>query len=369
MAVNLVNVAVTDVRRGDVLSAPEADAAAHVPDRRAARVPGRRTRARRPRPGPPRHPRDPGAPRLARRRLLAAPARAAADRSARRPAGGPADRPAGHPGRRRGARRPPAQARAVAGAAAEAANGSPAGSRADRRPGALNPAPARLAHRARRSAPEVLEPLTASALALERRLKQAGAEPPLDSRARRGGARSAASAGQAIRVSKSLHYHPDALAQIRERVIALAEPQRRHRHTRRAPRRAQTSRKFAQALLEHFDSERLTIRRGDEHVLRRSGQRHVDSAAMPTSLVTGGAGFLGSHLCDELLRARAPGDLRGQPRDGDAVQHRAHPNRRLRPPEPRHHRALLRRASRSTSSITSPRPRLRSTTCGCRCTR
>jgi selenocysteine-specific elongation factor len=31
-----------------------------------------------------------------------------------------------------------------------------------------------------------------------------------------------------------------------------------------------TSRKFAQALLEHFDSEKLTLRRGDEHILRRS---------------------------------------------------------------------------------------------------
>jgi dTDP-glucose 4,6-dehydratase len=29
--------------------------------------------------------------------------------------------------------------------------------------------------------------------------------------------------------------------------------------------------------------------------------RGVDSAAMPTSLITGGAGFLGSHLCEELL--------------------------------------------------------------------
>jgi selenocysteine-specific elongation factor len=35
-----------------------------------------------------------------------------------------------------------------------------------------------------------------------------------------------------------------------------------------------TSRKFAQALLEHFDAEKLTIRRGDAHFLRgaaRSG--------------------------------------------------------------------------------------------------
>ncbi len=34
-----------------------------------------------------------------------------------------------------------------------------------------------------------------------------------------------------------------------------------------------TSRKFAQALLEHLDAERLTIRRGDAHVLRRTGAR------------------------------------------------------------------------------------------------
>ena len=36
--------------------------------------------------------------------------------------------------------------------------------------------------------------------------------------------------------------------------------------------------------------------------LRSGPPRRVFSAAMPTCLVTGGAGFLGSHLCDELLR-------------------------------------------------------------------
>jgi selenocysteine-specific elongation factor len=32
-----------------------------------------------------------------------------------------------------------------------------------------------------------------------------------------------------------------------------------------------TSRKFAQALLEHLDSERVTIRRDDVHYVRRRG--------------------------------------------------------------------------------------------------
>jgi selenocysteine-specific elongation factor len=39
-----------------------------------------------------------------------------------------------------------------------------------------------------------------------------------------------------------------------------------------------TSRKFAQALLEHLDAERVTIRRGDQHVLRR-GARAPDQEA------------------------------------------------------------------------------------------
>jgi selenocysteine-specific elongation factor len=33
-----------------------------------------------------------------------------------------------------------------------------------------------------------------------------------------------------------------------------------------------TSRKFAQALLEHLDSEKVTIRRGDAHLVRRAAR-------------------------------------------------------------------------------------------------
>ena len=60
---------------------------------------------------------------------------------------------------------------------------------------------------------------------------------------------------------------------------------------------------------------------------------------MSTCVVTGGAGFLGSHLCEHLLGTGPPGDLRRQPRDRLAAEHRAHPRRALRVPQHRHHRA------------------------------
>ena len=69
------------------------------------------------------------------------------------------------------------------------------------------------------------------------------------------------------------------------------------------------------------------------------------SSRMSTALVSGGAGFLGSHLCDHLLRAGASRHLRGQPRHGLAREHRAHPRRRVRLREPRPHVAVLPRGA------------------------
>jgi selenocysteine-specific elongation factor len=79
-----------------------------------------------------------------------------------------------------------------------------------------------------------------------------------------------------VRISKTLHYHADVLADIRERLVELAA--RHGGAVTLAELRDElgTSRKFAQALLEHFDSEKVTIRRGDEHVLRR-GITHPNS--------------------------------------------------------------------------------------------
>jgi len=113
------------------------------------------------------------------------------------------------------------------------------------------------------------EPLTSSAQALEQRLRDAGFEPPLDSELDAGDLAALRDAGRAVRVTKNLHYHAEVLADLRERLVALAGRNGGAVTLAQLRDELSTSRKFAQALLEHFDSEKVTIRRGDEHVLRR----------------------------------------------------------------------------------------------------
>ena len=119
--------------------------------------------------------------------------------------------------------------------------------------------------------------LSPSALALEERLKGAGFEPPLDSELDPEDLAALRATGRAVRVSKALHYHPDVLADIRRRVVELAGD----RGITLAQLRDElgTSRKFAQALLEHLDSEKVTIRRGEAHHVRRSAHGRVRRSA------------------------------------------------------------------------------------------
>jgi selenocysteine-specific elongation factor len=65
-----------------------------------------------------------------------------------------------------------------------------------------------------------------------------------------------------------MHVHVDALAAVRDRLTAAIE---RDGSISLAQARDElaTSRKYAQAYLEHLDAERVTLRRGDERVLRR----------------------------------------------------------------------------------------------------
>jgi selenocysteine-specific elongation factor len=70
-----------------------------------------------------------------------------------------------------------------------------------------------------------------------------------------------------VRVSPGVYFAPEALEKATETVIALCE---RDGSATIAGLRDElaTSRKYAQALLEHLDAEKLTRRVGDEHVLR-----------------------------------------------------------------------------------------------------
>jgi selenocysteine-specific elongation factor len=113
------------------------------------------------------------------------------------------------------------------------------------------------------------EPLSAATLAVEQRLREGGVEPPLDSEVDPGALAELRRAGRAVRVTQSLHYHADALAEITERVVATAASTGGSITLAALRDELGTSRKFAQALLEHLDAERVLIRRGDEHFLRR----------------------------------------------------------------------------------------------------
>ncbi len=123
------------------------------------------------------------------------------------------------------------------------------------------------------SAPKDQTPLSHSARELEQRLLSAGVEPPLASDLDAEDLAALTAAGRAVRVSTTLHYHPKVLSEIRERVVALAERNRGSVTLAQLRDELGTSRKFAQALITHFDSERLTIRHGDAHYLRRRGPR------------------------------------------------------------------------------------------------
>jgi selenocysteine-specific elongation factor len=115
-------------------------------------------------------------------------------------------------------------------------------------------------------------PLTTEARAVEARLKAAGFEPPTTAELGESAATelpTLRAAGRAVRVGRALHYHPEPLAEIERRVRAVIA---RDGAITLAGLRDElgTSRKFAQALLEHFDGARVTLRRPDDsRVLRR----------------------------------------------------------------------------------------------------
>ncbi|HEY8583815.1 MAG TPA: SelB C-terminal domain-containing protein, partial [Capillimicrobium sp.] len=119
-----------------------------------------------------------------------------------------------------------------------------------------------------RDEPAAPQPLSPAAVALEQRLREAGHEPPPEADLDPGALRELRAAGRAVRVGRAMYAHPDAIAGVRRRVeeilgtdgeITLA----------RLRDELQTSRKFAQALLEHLDAARVTRRLPDDRRVAR----------------------------------------------------------------------------------------------------
>jgi selenocysteine-specific elongation factor len=122
------------------------------------------------------------------------------------------------------------------------------------------------------------EPLDDAALALVALLRSDGSAPRADAdlataaglgeRAARERLGRLERAGQAVRVARHLHFHPESLAELEARVVAICE--RDGRATIAGLRdELGSSRKIAQAVLEHLDRTKVTRREGDAHVLRR----------------------------------------------------------------------------------------------------
>ncbi|MCP9490233.1 MAG: selenocysteine-specific translation elongation factor [Solirubrobacteraceae bacterium MAG38_C4-C5] len=122
-----------------------------------------------------------------------------------------------------------------------------------------------------RTGPQPAAPLSAPARALEERLRAAGHEPPsraeLDDDAQH--LDELRAAGRTVRIGRDLHAHPDALTAIERRVRELIAAEGCVTLARLRDE-LQTTRKFAQAHLEHLDAVRVTLRRPDDtRVLRR----------------------------------------------------------------------------------------------------
>jgi selenocysteine-specific elongation factor len=116
--------------------------------------------------------------------------------------------------------------------------------------------------------------LSEAALALEARLRAAGHEPPSDAAlgADAGTLRALRETGRAVRLGPTMHAHPDAIAGVRAVVERIARAEGGITLARLRDELG-TSRKYAQALLEHFDSAHVTVRRADERRMLRGASR------------------------------------------------------------------------------------------------
>jgi selenocysteine-specific elongation factor len=118
-------------------------------------------------------------------------------------------------------------------------------------------------------------PLSPTAVAIEDRLREAADRPPRDNELGDGADAALAElrdAGRAVRLDRSSHIHRDALDAVRARVVEIAGAEGSITLARLRDE-LETSRRYAQALLETLDADRVTLRLPDDRrVLRRSAR-------------------------------------------------------------------------------------------------
>ena len=85
-------------------------------------------------------------------------------------------------------------------------------------------------------------------------------------------------AGRAVRVKPGIYYEATVLERLRRTLLQAAADGAGEITLAEVKRLLGTSRKYAQALLEHLDSSHLTVRQGDRHLLRRAARAEVGSA-------------------------------------------------------------------------------------------
>jgi selenocysteine-specific elongation factor len=124
-------------------------------------------------------------------------------------------------------------------------------------------------------APAGPRPLSPAALELEGRLREAGDRPPRDNELgddAAGALTELRDSGRAVRLDQTTHIHREALDAVRARVAEIVHAEGSITLARLRDE-LETSRRYAQALLERLDAERVTLRLPDDsRVLRRSAR-------------------------------------------------------------------------------------------------
>jgi selenocysteine-specific elongation factor len=119
--------------------------------------------------------------------------------------------------------------------------------------------------------------LTDQSVKVENLLRQAWLEPPPPTQLDPDALTALRAHGRAVRVD-NLYFHPEAIAEARNRAIALANHNGGSLTLAALRDELGVSRRYAEALLSHLDATRVFVRRGDVHVLRRA---HVAPAPEP----------------------------------------------------------------------------------------